>query len=155
MKTLPSILIDNIFRQYATFSAADSMPMFLLQTLCQFFTNEQFPIRLCAVFQIKDHTFRGHSDSVDQLTWHPSHADQLATASGDKTVRLWDARSQKLAATIPTKGKGQSVMTCPIQPASETVALALYSPRESPLQCGGASVGSRIPKVAHVAQHTP
>ena len=30
-----------------------------------------------------------------------------------------------------------------------------YSPRESPLQCGGASVGSRIPKVAHIAQHTP
>ena len=60
---------------------------------------------LCVpVFQIKDHIFRGHSDSVDQLTWHPSHGDQLATASGDKTVRLWDARSQKLVATIPTKG---------------------------------------------------
>lgn len=53
---------------------------------------------------MKEHTFRGHSDSVDQLTWHPSHPDQLATASGDKTVRLWDARSQKLAATLNTKG---------------------------------------------------
>ena len=29
------------------------------------------------------------------------------------------------------------------------------SPRESPLQCGGASVGSRIPKLAHIAQRTP
>jgi hypothetical protein len=25
---------------------------------------------------------------VDQLCWHPSHQDQLATASGDKSVRF-------------------------------------------------------------------
>ena len=35
---------------------------------------------------------KGHSDSVDQLCWHPSHQDLLATASGDKTIRIWDAR---------------------------------------------------------------
>jgi hypothetical protein len=29
---------------------------------------------------------------VDQLCWHPSHQDQLATASGDKSVRFWCAR---------------------------------------------------------------
>lgn len=37
---------------------------------------------------------KGHTDSVDQLCWDPKHAELLATASGDKTVRLWDARSK-------------------------------------------------------------
>ena len=55
-------------------------------------------------FQSKDHTLRGHGDSVDQLCWHPRSADLLATASGDKTVRLWDARAAKSVATITTKG---------------------------------------------------
>ena len=54
--------------------------------------------------QSKDNTFRGHTDSVDQLCWHPSNSDLLVTASGDKTVRLWDARSRKPVATIATKG---------------------------------------------------
>ncbi|GAK64295.1 transducin family protein/WD-40 repeat family protein [Moesziomyces antarcticus] len=44
---------------------------------------------------------KGHSDSVDQLVWHPSHADVVATASADKTVRIWDtrARAQQANAT--------------------------------------------------------
>ena len=37
---------------------------------------------------------RGHTDSVDQLEWDPTHADRLATASCDRTVRLWDQRSE-------------------------------------------------------------
>ena len=36
----------------------------------------------------KEHVFKGHGDSVDQLTWHPTKPDLLATASGDKTVRV-------------------------------------------------------------------
>lgn len=55
-------------------------------------------------FQSKDVTFRGHGDSVDQLCWHPKHPDQLVTASGDKTIRLWDARTNKSVATVNTKG---------------------------------------------------
>ena len=60
----------------------------------------------CGYFslQSKDNTFRGHTDSVDQLCWHPSNFDLLVTASGDKTVRLWDARSRKPVSTIATKG---------------------------------------------------
>ena len=60
----------------------------------------------CGTFinQARDHVFRGHGDSVDQLCWHPTHPDLLATAAGDKTVRIWDTRSQKGVATIPTKG---------------------------------------------------
>ncbi|KAB2634198.1 hypothetical protein D8674_038918 [Pyrus ussuriensis x Pyrus communis] len=41
----------------------------------------------------KDIELKGHTDGVDQLCWDPKHADLIATASGDKTVRLWDARS--------------------------------------------------------------
>jgi THO complex subunit 3 len=54
--------------------------------------------------QSKDVTFRGHGDSVDQLCWHPKHPDQLVTASGDKTIRMWDARTNKSIATVNTKG---------------------------------------------------
>ncbi|XP_052772137.1 THO complex subunit 3-like [Mya arenaria] len=61
----------------------------------------------------KDVTFRGHSDSVDQLCWHPKHPDQLVTASGDKTIRLWDARSNKSIATVNTKGENINVCWSP------------------------------------------
>ena len=37
---------------------------------------------------------KGHTDTVDQLCWSPTDPDRLATASGDKTVRIWDARSK-------------------------------------------------------------
>lgn len=56
-------------------------------------------------FQSKEHTFKGHGDSVDQLCWHPTNPDLLATASLDKTVRIWDAKLQKSIATVQTKGK--------------------------------------------------
>ena len=35
---------------------------------------------------------KGHASSVDQLCWNPTHRDQIATASRDKTIKLWDAR---------------------------------------------------------------
>lgn len=44
--------------------------------------------------KVKDIELKGHADSVDQLCWDPKHADLIATASGDKTVRLWDVRSK-------------------------------------------------------------
>jgi len=57
------------------------------------------------ILQNKEFTFRGHGGSVDQLCWHASNSDLLSTASGDKSVRIWDARSQKCAAHIVTKGR--------------------------------------------------
>jgi THO complex subunit 3 len=32
-----------------------------------------------------------------------------ATASGDKSVRIWDARTAKSVATIPTKGENINI----------------------------------------------
>ncbi len=47
---------------------------------------------------------KGHTNSVHQLCWDPTHPEYLATASADKTVRIWDTRSAfphllRLAAT--------------------------------------------------------
>jgi len=56
---------------------------------------------------------KGHTDGVDQLCWHPSHQDQLATASGDKSVRFWDARSAKCVAPIATSGENINIAWSP------------------------------------------
>lgn len=36
---------------------------------------------------------RGHSDSVDQLAWHPQSPFDLVSASADKSVIFWDLRA--------------------------------------------------------------
>jgi len=38
----------------------------------------------------KEVELRGHSRSVDNLSWHPSNPDVLASTSQDKAVRFWD-----------------------------------------------------------------
>ncbi|OXA63150.1 THO complex subunit 3 [Folsomia candida] len=60
-----------------------------------------------------DHVFKGHTDSVDQLCWHPQHPDLLGSASGDKSVRIWDARSQKCIETFSTKGENINITWSP------------------------------------------
>lgn len=57
----------------------------------------------------RESNFRGHSGSVDQLCWHASHPDLLSTASGDKTVRIWDIRAGKCAHVINTKGENINI----------------------------------------------
>jgi len=61
----------------------------------------------------KDYTYKGHTGSVDQLSWHATHPDMLTSASGDKTVRIWDARVHKCAATISTKGENINITWSP------------------------------------------
>eukprot|EP00877_Chromochloris_zofingiensis_P002367 jgi/Chrzof1/12130/Cz06g22100.t1 len=46
-----------------------------------------------------DVEFKGHTESVVNLAWHPKRDDQLASLS-DKTIRIWDTRSKTCAATI-------------------------------------------------------
>ncbi|KAF8565507.1 hypothetical protein P879_01122 [Paragonimus westermani] len=53
----------------------------------------------------KLHTFRGHNESVDQLCWHPSDNEVLATVGADGAVRLWDCRSKKDPVTAQLKGE--------------------------------------------------
>lgn len=40
----------------------------------------------------KHFTYRGHSDYVDSVSWSPN-GKRIASASGDKTVQVWDASS--------------------------------------------------------------
>ncbi|CAO3631694.1 unnamed protein product [Cunninghamella echinulata] len=56
---------------------------------------------------------KGHTDSVDQLDWDPTHANCLATASCDKTVRIWDQRSGKCTAVIQTGGENINISWSP------------------------------------------
>lgn len=57
----------------------------------------------------KDKTCHGHAGPVDQLTFHSTNPDILATASGDKTVRIWDTRTGKSVSTINTKGENINI----------------------------------------------
>eukprot|EP00672_Neobodo_designis_P023677 CAMPEP_0174835168 /NCGR_PEP_ID=MMETSP1114-20130205/5270_1 /TAXON_ID=312471 /ORGANISM="Neobodo designis, Strain CCAP 1951/1" /LENGTH=420 /DNA_ID=CAMNT_0016069113 /DNA_START=159 /DNA_END=1421 /DNA_ORIENTATION=+ len=35
----------------------------------------------------------GHSDLVEDVTWHPQHGSMLASCGFDKTVKIWDLRA--------------------------------------------------------------
>ncbi|XP_059612051.1 THO complex subunit 3 [Phlebotomus argentipes] len=61
----------------------------------------------------KDTTYRGHTGSVDQLCWHAVHPELLSTASGDKTVRIWDVRASKCATIVNTKGENINITWSP------------------------------------------
>ena len=65
-----------------------------------------FSLTLPLCPQVKENNYRGHGDSVDQLCWHPTNPDLFVTASGDKTIRIWDVRTTKCIATVNTKGGG-------------------------------------------------
>ncbi|TNN61057.1 THO complex subunit 3 [Liparis tanakae] len=62
---------------------------------------------------VKENNYRGHGDSVDQLCWHPTNPDLFVTASGDKTVRIWDVRTTKCIATVNTKGENINICWSP------------------------------------------
>lgn len=50
---------------------------------------------------------------MDQLCWHATLPDLLSTASGDKTVRIWDVRAGKCSTTINTKGENINITWSP------------------------------------------
>lgn len=72
-----------------------------------------FVERIFVCHQAKDTTLRGHTGSVDQLCWHATLPDLLSTASGDKTVRIWDVRAGKLPTIINTKGENINITWSP------------------------------------------
>ncbi|XP_015754952.1 PREDICTED: THO complex subunit 3-like [Acropora digitifera] len=61
----------------------------------------------------KETNHKGHGESVDQLCWHPSSSNFLVTASGDKTIRIWDARASKCVSVVNTKGENINICWSP------------------------------------------
>eukprot|EP00850_Spirogloea_muscicola_P004517 SM000019S05061 [mRNA] locus=s19:698378:702152:+ [translate_table: standard] len=57
----------------------------------------------------KEVELRGHTSSVEQVCWHPSHPDTVATCSFDRSVRLWDARSGKLSQEARLSGENINI----------------------------------------------
>ncbi|XP_043830595.1 THO complex subunit 3-like [Dromiciops gliroides] len=62
---------------------------------------------------VREHSYQGHTDSVDQLCWHPSNPDLFVTASGDRSIRIWDVRNTKCVSTIRTKGENLNICWSP------------------------------------------
>ncbi|KAJ9086957.1 hypothetical protein DSO57_1038131 [Entomophthora muscae] len=54
-----------------------------------------------------------HSGSVDQLCWDPKNPNHLATASSDKTVRVWNAQTGELLRLISTPGENINICWSP------------------------------------------
>lgn len=51
----------------------------------------------------------GHSNDISQLCWCPENSNLLATASIDRTVKVWDARITDPVATIKLKSENMAV----------------------------------------------
>jgi len=62
---------------------------------------------------LSDMELKGHTDSVDQLCWNPLSREMLGTASGDKTVKIWDTRTGKAMQSIDTKGQNINIRWSP------------------------------------------
>lgn len=67
-------------------------------------------------------TMKGHSDSVDQLCWHPSNPNLLVSASGDKTIRIWDTQKSGGRCTDVISTKGENINIC-WSPDGNTIAV--------------------------------
>ena len=56
----------------------------------------------------------GHTNSVDQLCFDPTNPNCLASASADRSVRIWDTRSpQKPIRVIATSGENINIVYSP------------------------------------------
>lgn len=51
----------------------------------------------------------GHTNDIDQLCWNPENSNVLATASVDKTVKVWDVRYTDPIMSIKTKNENMTV----------------------------------------------
>ena len=76
-------------------------------------------------------TLKGHSASVDQLCWHPSQASALATASADKSVRVWDARCTCWWLCFALRVAGKPANQCFHRPPASKCVSTIATPGEN------------------------
>ncbi|KAI4325565.1 hypothetical protein MLD38_030950 [Melastoma candidum] len=69
-------------------------------------------------------TFLEQSYSIYSVIWHPRHADVFASASGDRTVRIWDVRDPNSTLVVPAHD--HEILTCDWNKYDECV-LATWS----------------------------
>ena len=83
------------------------------QTFMKNYLSKSKPNQFIHFHQRLEKVYEGHTDSVDQLCWHPANNDLFATASGDKSVRIWDCRTQKCVSVVNTKGENINISWSP------------------------------------------
>ena len=65
------------------------------------------------------HTFKGHADSIVSLAYAPD-GDRLASASRDKTIKLWDVAQRKELTTL--QGHTDVINTVTYSPDGKQIA---------------------------------
>ncbi|MEG4797561.1 CHAT domain-containing protein, partial [Microcoleus sp. LAD1_D1] len=76
-----------------------------------------------AVYGVNEHRLEGHSNSVFSVAFSPD-GKTLASASRDKTIKVWNLQSQKPIATLP--GHSDWVISVAFSPDGKTLASASY-----------------------------
>ena len=57
-------------------------------------------------------TFKGHTDVVEDVDWHPKDPNMIASVGDDRTVRLWDVRHPDKGATHTISDAHEKDINC-------------------------------------------
>lgn len=84
----------------------------------------------------------GHTDAVEQLSWDPTHPEHLASAAGDRSVKLWDIRTPSApSSTVATPGPNINIA---YHPGGSLVAVGDRNDTVSLIDVRGNKVLGRI-----------
>jgi len=57
-------------------------------------------------------TFKGHTDVVEDIDWHPKDPNTIGSVGDDRTVRLWDVRNPDKGATCTIVDAHEKDINC-------------------------------------------